>query len=168
MREPEFPRIYPEKDKEVFGGVGCSALWPSSPSAVPTRPPEGSKCTKHKLFGTLVLQQVAGERSRWEEVRDDVPSLRSLLPWATPAPPSRGVTRGEQCLAPGATGAPSPIPSRVTCKGARGAVCRGSRRRGRLWTRREAVSRRAEEWKGERKEKGQARETGSAVGLVGI
>lgn len=152
--------------RKCLGEWAALPSWPSSRSAVPTGPPEGSKCTKHKLFGTLVLQKVAGERSRWEEVRDDVPSLRSLLPWATPAPPSRGVTRR---AVPGTWVPGLRLPSlagEVTCKRGTRAVCRGSRRV--VWgLEREAVRRARVEGVTERR-KVQARETGSAMGLVGI
>lgn len=48
-------------------------------------------CTKPKLLRDLIFQQVAREGRRWEQVRDDVPNLRSLL-----HRPEESL--GEQCL----------------------------------------------------------------------
>ena len=166
MRELESPRTYPEKDKEVFGGVGFSALLALVPQCCPHSTARGQQVHEAEALRDAVLQQVAGEGSRWEEVRDNVPSLRSLQPWATPAPPSREVTRR---AVPG-TWVPGPrLPSlagEVTRKRGTGTVCRGSRRV--VWgLEREAVRRARVEGVTERR-KVQARETGSAMGFVGI
>ncbi|XP_007467856.1 PREDICTED: vegetative cell wall protein gp1-like [Lipotes vexillifer] len=67
--------------------------------AAPTLPPEGSTCTKHKPFGNLVLQQVAGERR----------SAPSCLPSSLSPPPSSAPPLGR---APGRAGAASPSPGR--------------------------------------------------------
>lgn len=102
------PKACPERIRRCLGKGAARPSCSSAPSAAPTRPPEGSKCTKHQLFGNLVVQQVAGEGRRWEGVWDDVPNLKSLLLWASPQLHHSEESLREQCLTPRYLGSISP------------------------------------------------------------